>query len=439
VSIALLLITRARVDSLVAVYAIGVFTGFTMAGAGMSKYHWTNRGPGWQRKLGINGFAALLSFAVVIIFAVTKFTQGAWAVVVLFPIMWLGLTRLNRRYREEASVLGETIAEAAAEAQPLPRSVGIILVDRLDLATARAIQYARTLSLDDLRAVHFVIDQVRADRLQERWVRLGLKRFPLEMVDCPDRRVVRASLERANAELGGGQTELTVILPRRHYRRIWSRILHDATGEKIAATLSRLPHVAATILPLDVDAALRDRNRAPNRQKPVPSAHDLMVESESDVTGGDETAAGEPGGEPGGGSERGGGEPGGAETGGGQPGGGGGEPGGGGGEPNGARVPRQGDDRSRSVVPIAGLAARRRVRVAGRITSVTVQTWGSVPTLQCELQDESGSVQVAFLGRRRIAGIAAGNRMEVSGMVGERNGRLVLINPDYDLIRAAGV
>ncbi|MGH8921467.1 MAG: APC family permease, partial [Actinomycetes bacterium] len=164
VSIALLLITRARVDSLVAVYAIGVFTGFTMAGAGMVKHHLTGREGRWHMKLAVNGFAAVLSFAVVIIFAVTKFTEGAWAVVVLFPVMWLGLTRLNHRYREEASVLGETAAEVAAEAKPLARATALLLVDRLDLATARAIQYARTLSVDDVRAVHFVIDDRRAAR-----------------------------------------------------------------------------------------------------------------------------------------------------------------------------------------------------------------------------------------------------------------------------------
>jgi amino acid transporter len=265
VSIALLLVTRAKVDSLVAVYAIGVFVGFTMAGAGMAKHHWTQRQPHWHRKLAINGFAAVLSFAVVIIFAVTKFTEGAWVVVVLFPLMWFGLTRLNRRYREEASVLGETVAEAAAEEQPLPRNVALILVDRLDLATARAIQYARTLSVDDLRAVHFVIDEDRAERLQERWTRLGLSRLPLELVECPDRRVIRASLERADTELGDGRTEVTVLLPRRSYRRVWSRFLHDATGERIATALSRLPHVNATIVPFDVDAELRDRRRLAHR------------------------------------------------------------------------------------------------------------------------------------------------------------------------------
>jgi amino acid transporter len=450
VSIALLIATRARVDSLVAVYAIGVFTGFTMAGAGMSKHHWTHRGPAWRRKLMINGFSALLTFAVVVIFAVTKFTQGAWVVVVLFPVMWFGLTRLNRRYREEASVLGETIAEAAAEAQPLPRSVGIILVDRLDLATARAIQYARTLSLDDLRAVHFVIDHTRAERLQERWVRLGLKRFPLELDECPDRRVVRAALERVNGALRGGQTEVTVILPRRHYRRVWSRLLHDATGERIAATLSRLPHVAATILPLDVDAELRDRRRAASaaarlskagfdrRSAATAITEQPALQGEPASPTGTEPAAGHGAGPAAGGASS-------AATAtaaagaarrlaaelavGAAP-----------ATPAGPRGGRGAGSRGspEASTPIGDIRSRQRVRAVGRITNVTVQAWGSVPTLQCELRDETGSVQVAFLGRRRIPGIAVGSQVEVTGMVGERSGHLVVINPDYRLIHAPG-
>jgi amino acid transporter len=416
VSIALLLVTRAKVDSLVAVYAIGVFVGFTIAGAGMAKHHWTQRQPHWHRKLGINGFAAVLSFAVVIIFAVTKFTEGAWVVVVLFPLMWLGLTRLNRRYREEASVLGETVAEAAAEEQPLPRNVALILVDRLDLATARAIQYARTLSVDDLRAVHFVIDDVRAERLQERWSRLGLSRLPLELVECPDRRVIRASLERADTELGDGRTEVTVLLPRRSYRRVWSRFLHDATGERIATALSRLPHVDAELRDrrrlahtsagsrkrgdeLALATALKDRppSRAPapttDDTGPTPTNEAGDAEDQRDVA----TRSGEE-------SEE--------------------------------VVDRRVIGYVPDTTPIGAVRARSRVRVAGRVSSVTVQPWGSVPTLECELRDDSGRVMIAFLGRRQVGGVVPGARLLITGMVSERRGHLVMINPDYDFLGA---
>ena len=88
---------------------------------------------GWKVRVAINGGAAVVSFAVVVIFAVTKFFEGAWIVLVLFPVLVFVLIRLNQRYREEAAVLGETAAAAAAEASPLRRQVVLIMIDRLDL------------------------------------------------------------------------------------------------------------------------------------------------------------------------------------------------------------------------------------------------------------------------------------------------------------------
>ena len=95
-----------------------------MAGSGMVKHHLRLKEPGWKHKAVINGSAAVVSFAVVVIFAVTKFFEGAWIVLVLFPVLVFVLIRLNQRYREEAAVLGEAAAEAAAEARPLPTPGG---------------------------------------------------------------------------------------------------------------------------------------------------------------------------------------------------------------------------------------------------------------------------------------------------------------------------
>ena len=118
-SIALLLATRARVSSLIPMYAIGVFTGFTMAGVGMTKHHLTHREPGWRRSIAINATAAAVCLLVVLIFAVTEFTQGAWVVVVVMPILIYGLMRTNAEYRAEDAVLDEGVALRACEAPVL--------------------------------------------------------------------------------------------------------------------------------------------------------------------------------------------------------------------------------------------------------------------------------------------------------------------------------
>src|SRR5580658_10178084 len=150
-SIALLVATGAKVAALIPMYAIGVFTGFTMAGAGMVKHHLTHKEPHWQSRVVVNAVAAVVCAVVVIIFAITEFAQGAWVVVVVMPLIVFALVRTNREYREEDAVLEEGAAVEACEAKVLRRHVVVILVDKIDLATARAIQYARTLTPDDLR------------------------------------------------------------------------------------------------------------------------------------------------------------------------------------------------------------------------------------------------------------------------------------------------
>ncbi|MBV9661346.1 MAG: amino acid permease [Acidimicrobiales bacterium] len=375
VGIGLLLITRAKVDKLVSLYAIGVFCGFTMAGSGMVKHHLREREPGWRYKAVINGSAGVLSAIVVVIFAVTKFTEGAWAVVVLFPTLMYLLIRTHRQYQAEARILGEGAAEAAVEARPLPRHVAFVLVDSLDLATARAIQYARSLSVDDLRAVHFVLDPVRAQRIADRWVRLGLSRLPLDLIDCPDRRVDRAALEMAIEASADGQTEVSVLMPRRAYRFGLGRILHSSTGESIAASISRLDHVNATIVPFDVSDLGRLGDRA--RKKKVPPSEGEQAEQKIDEE----------------------------------------------------RLPRLD-----GATPISQLHSRQQAKVAGRVKSVTVQPWGDTASLQVQLTDDHDRMTIVFLGRRQIAGLTPGCRIVVDGTVAELKGHKAMINPHYEFV-----
>ena len=251
-SIVLVVITQAKVDRLIPLYAIGVFTSFTLSQAGMAKHHIKLKEQGWRRGLFINATGSVLSAVVCIIIAITKFKPkgailGAWVIILLVPIMVFALTRLNKQYEAEAEEL-EGDAKAAAEAPILRRHVVLVLVDLLDRSTARAMQYARTLTPDDLRAVHVAYDLDHAEELAAEWRRLGLSRFPLELVDCPDRRVTRGVLEVV-AEALDGQTEVTVLLPRREYRRFWHRLLHDRTGDAIASAVSQLPHANVTFVP----------------------------------------------------------------------------------------------------------------------------------------------------------------------------------------------
>ena len=251
VSVVLLLVTGAKVDNLIPLYAIGVFTGFTMAGTGMVKYHITHHEPHWRRGVAINGSAAVLSAIVDVIFVVTKFIGAPGSSSCFCPLGVFALMRLHRQYHKESEQLEVGVAEAA-EAPVLRTHAVVVFVDRLDLATARAIQYARTLSPDNLRVVHFAIDPRDAAELESEWSRLGLSRVPLDIVECPDRRLARAALELAAEITGGGTTELTILLPRRGFAGGWRRLLHDGSADRIAAAVGQLPHVNATIVPFQL-------------------------------------------------------------------------------------------------------------------------------------------------------------------------------------------
>ncbi len=244
----LVVATGAKVDRLIPLYAIGVFTSFTMSQAGMAKHHLKKREPGWRKGLFVNATGAVLSLVVLAVVAITKFTHGAWIIVVLVPIMVALLVRLNKQYESEAREL-ETEAKAACEAPILRRHVVLVFVNRLDQSTARAIQYARALMPDEMRAVHIALDRNAADHLAEEWTRLGLARVPLELVDCPDRRIARTALEVVDAELGDANTEVSVLMPHRVYKRFWHRLLHDRTADEIARVVGQLPHANVTMVP----------------------------------------------------------------------------------------------------------------------------------------------------------------------------------------------
>jgi amino acid transporter len=141
-AVALLVFVGSNVNRLVPFYAIGVFTAFSMAGFGMAKYHHTHKEPGWRHKLVINFSAGVLTSIVVVVFAVVKFTEGAWLIVIIFPLLVYGLIRLNRRYRMEAQVLEHIGGRKPPDPPNYTRRTVLVFVDEFNLATIAALRYA---------------------------------------------------------------------------------------------------------------------------------------------------------------------------------------------------------------------------------------------------------------------------------------------------------
>jgi amino acid transporter len=391
----LLLATAANVDRLIPLYAVGVFTSFTMSQAGMAKHHLTHREPHWRSGLVINGFGSFLSGVVDAIILATKFTRGAWVIVVFVPIMVYGLTRLNKEYEAEAKELAED-APKAAEAPILRNHVVFVLIENLDVASARAIQYARTMTPDELRAVHFVVDRDHADHLSEEWRRLGLSRLPLELVDCPDRRITRAAVELCAETLLDGETEVSLLIPRRVYVRSWHKFLHDHTGDAIAAAVGGLPHANVTFVPYHLGESAHQRELAQMIEAATAGKRDDRRAGKRDARAAKAAfRAGE------------------------------------------GPVVRP-DEVPEGIIPIAEVAYRQRARVAGRVRSLRVQPWAGVATLECTLVDQTGGIVLVFLGRKHVAGLAPGVRLVAEGMVGDHSGRLAMLNPEYRILPDSG-
>ncbi|MDT4997593.1 MAG: hypothetical protein QOD45_1661, partial [Pseudonocardiales bacterium] len=390
-ALALLVGVGAHVDKLIPFYAIGVFTGFTMAGLGMAKYHHSHREPGWRYKLVINTTAGLVSALVVLIFAIVKFTEGAWLVVLLFPLGWFGLMRLNRRYRDEARSLdlATWVRQDQAQAPHYGRHTVLVLVDRLDLAVLRALRYAGSLRPTEVRVVHLVLDPDVAQQLQRDWLQRGLgERFPLTVVECADRRLVRGAVDVALDAMIDDRAEVTVLLPRRTFHRVSQRLLHDRTADRIAQAVSGIPHVAATIVPFDTTLSHEVVERIEARQREAASEPALSVN----------------------GSGR-----------------------------TGLRPPdlraHALELRDDGTTPIGAVSWRDKVEVAGRVKTVQVGALAG-RSLEVQVFDETGGLRLLFFGRTRVPGLEPGALVRASGRVGEFKGHLAMANPRYELVPA---
>jgi amino acid transporter len=440
VSIALIIIRGPNVTNLVPLYAVGVFTAFSMAGFGMARYHTRHKESGWRRRRVINFSAGTLSALVVAIFVVVKFTEGAWIVVVLFAVLVPALIRLNREYGMEAEVLNTISGRQPPPPPAYSRRTVLVLVDSFDLATLAALRYARSLRPTSLRAVHFVIDSTRAEMLHQQWLRAD-RGVVLDFIDVPDRRLVRAAAELVSAEAADPGTHVTVILPRRSFSPLLGRFLHDRTADKIAGAVSRIPRSAATIIPFDVSSRVevlqkRQAAAAAKTGPPAPQAAGLHPDGQDgqDGQGGKQDAGTHDAGHPGDGQP---------DTGQARP-----------AKPRASRkAGKDGKDRKdknglpaadmadyerpappKGVTPIGTLNQPGRATVEGRVRSVEIRPVEQSSVLAYEIADSTGELTALFYGRSRIPGVICGSRVRFRGTVGIRSNRPFMVNPTYDLL-----
>jgi amino acid transporter len=235
---------QADVHRLIPLYAIGVFTSFTLSQAGMSRRHLRLREPGWRHGLAINGLGATTTCVVALVIAYTKFRHGAWAVMVFVPIMvWL-LVRLNHQYEREQVELELDLAPFERGARRRP--VAVLLVEDLDRKTLHALQYARTIGASATFALHVERSDAPAQELMDRWAGLNLD-VPLRLL--PHSGDDAAAIARYAASLAvDAGVEVTIVVPG-PARTMWlERLRRGRTGARIASALAPYPSVRMTLV-----------------------------------------------------------------------------------------------------------------------------------------------------------------------------------------------
>ncbi len=376
----LVLVSGASITVLAAIYALAVFIGFTLTGLGMAKKSRRERG-GWP--LLLHTLSGGISLITVLILAIAKFTDGTWLVVIGTPIVVLLMLRFNRQYRIEREAL--LVKSSDKRATSITRHQVTVLIDSIDIATIAAVRYARSLKPKELSAVHFVLDDRKAEELAHAWSENhAFDDISLELIDCPDRRLPNAAVDYAIRMTQQADVELTLLLPRRSYSRFLGRLLHDQSAEQIARPISELPRVVATIVPFDVDRIIHGDTPV-NAPLESAVAAPIKVKPESRPTS------------------------------------------------NWMDQPSTVSHYQEATMPIGAIQWRKRAHVTGHVTAICPAPMNEAPALEVELWDESGGVTLQFLGRREIAGLEVGSILSAEGMVGEQDGALTILNPSYEI------
>jgi len=265
---ALIVIFRASVTRLIPLYAIGVFLSFTLSQGGMARRWWKighlKEGeevvePGstlryqqnWRFKMVVNSFGALCTSIVAIVFAVTKFREGAWVVLILTPMLVMIFFRIHYHYKDLAHSL--SLEDFAGVPARQTRHRVIMPVSGVHQGTLDGLHYARLLS-SDVTVVHISIDPAETEKVQKKWVTWG-EGTRLVILDSPYRLFVEPLLEYLKEIIDHRQPNetITVVVPQFIPSKRWHNLLHMRTAEVLRTELLSKHGVVVTDVPYHVE------------------------------------------------------------------------------------------------------------------------------------------------------------------------------------------
>ncbi len=223
---------RAETHALIPLYAVGVFISFTLSQLGMVRHWLASHESGWSWRLAINGTGALVTGAVTVVIAVTKFTHGAWIVVVLIPLIVLGFRAVHRHYE---AVSLELSLEHLADEPPVENTV-LVLVGDLHMGVVKALRYAQALTSSP-KAVFVEVDPNFTPKLEERWSKGGCG-VPLVVLASPYRSVLGPLISYIDTiRRRSANSVVTVVIPEFVPRRWWQHLLHNQTALLVKGAL----------------------------------------------------------------------------------------------------------------------------------------------------------------------------------------------------------
>jgi amino acid transporter len=250
-AIVILVAFGGRVEALIPLYAIGVFTSITLSQAGMVRHWLRERSAGWRRSAAINGFGAAATAVVTLVFAIAKFALGAWLIILIVPVLVGAMAFVHRQYerrRVETQVRPELTFGA-----PHRRTRVIVPVAEVTRDVVQAIKFGLTMS-DHVLAVHVTDDVEQAEELRARFAR-QLPGIPLTIVESPYRALLRPLVRFLEFTADQAPDEvIVVLLPEYVSRHWWERILYNQNTRRIRADLLGRRNLLVAEVPYRRDA-----------------------------------------------------------------------------------------------------------------------------------------------------------------------------------------
>ena len=230
--------------ALIPLYAVGVFTSFTLSQSSMVR-RWISRRPaGWRWRVAVSGLGAATTGLVMLIVGVTKFVGGAWIVVILGGLLIAHFVSLNRHYRQVAAQLSLD----GFEGHPPMEHTVLVLVGDLHKGVLHALQYARMLS-PSVKGVYVELDPDKTRRLEEKWIKWGMG-APLVVLSSPYRSLLHPFLEYLDQLLALGDNHMvTIVIPEFVPAKWWQHLLHNQTALLIKGALLFRKNVVVTNVP----------------------------------------------------------------------------------------------------------------------------------------------------------------------------------------------